>query len=849
MRLAAISFYSDGPVHAGFVSLGDVTALVGANDVGKTRLLGMIERALRDPDRCDMIDLFAIASVEEVDEVVDPEAVDRFGIGELADQVAGFAGELEPPALADGVRVGIRLPGEFGHLSAWRYGRCPAELDDTLSDAVQDALEDFTPDRAFAPVKLEYLGEIDPRALPEPVVVPSAPGEIQREVGRVATALAYVLRELAARWEPLEPGDAISLSELRLDLNPPTSERDVAPVELAPDEPDPDWISRDPSVRVDQAGELTWGWLIAEDQDASRVHPAAVVACQALQNLAGGLLPSFITTDYRLEITPGQPTEIAQRQPVGLGLLRLDTVPDWLDDADGLRFDLEHAASGYRLWIELALHETMARARTLIHILHAATHCLRLADFDELDVDLDDVRAVARATLGHLRDPRSPAPTTIDTVLDGAQKHLDRQPDDPDPGLFARPRPRLYLVDEPEQRLHPRLQRRAARWLTTLMSEWDTQCVLATHSVAFLNPSGHTHTYQITRTDEPDHAEIEPLDPATLTPYADLAQTIGLDRGELLTRWRAFVFADPLLATILDNLAGDQLQRSDIRLIPLPPPGDHPPPEITLLADLTSAPLVLLLTQSPADQIAQLGDHPAPNRPPGDGVSAETASAAAVLDLATQLELDIEILPLTIGHPLDLLHPDAIRRCVSPRPHAPVFPGHDHAHHLQRPAARLLPRVSPRHLRDHLRPRHHPNGRADHAPPPPPPRPTAHRRALANRAHRPRRRKALRLTAREPSHSRCQPGRLIARSPGRTHAIPPTGRRQRRPPHADGQPRSRTEAEQRLDPFLLAADHAGLPAFDAFRKRHPLLADRVARLLRRANYQRLRRRRDQQGQG
>jgi hypothetical protein len=120
-----------------------------------------------------------------------------------------------------------------------------------------------------------------------------------------------------------------------------------------------------------------------------------------------------------------------------------------------------------------------------------------------------------------------------------------------------------------------------------------------------------------------------------------------------------------------------RLARGDLQ-----PTGDHPPPEITLLADLTSAPLILLLTQSPADQIAQLRDHPAPNRPPGDGVLAETASAAAVLDLATQLELDIEILPLTIGHPLDLLHPDAIRRCVTPRTDTPVFPGHDHAHHL-----------------------------------------------------------------------------------------------------------------------------------------------------------------------
>jgi hypothetical protein len=211
------------------------------------------------------------------------------------------------------------------------------------------------------------------------------------------------------------------------------------------------------------------------------------------------------------------------------------------------------------------------------------------------------------------------------------------------------------------------------------MSEWGSQCVLATHSVAFLTPSPHTRAYQLTRTDEPDHADIAPLDPSSLTPYADLAETVGLDRGELLTRWRAFVFADPLLATVVDELAGDQLAHPDIRLIPLPPPGDRPPSEITLLADLTAAPLILLTT-TPTDEIARLRDHPAHGLTPADGRSAEAASTAAVLELATQLELDIAILPLTIRHPFDLLHPDAIRRCTPTRSDTPPFPGHHDAH-------------------------------------------------------------------------------------------------------------------------------------------------------------------------
>ncbi len=59
-----------------------------------------------------MIDLFAVASAEEVAALIDPEAFVRLGIQKLVDAVDEFAADLEAPALEDGgVRVGIRLPG------------------------------------------------------------------------------------------------------------------------------------------------------------------------------------------------------------------------------------------------------------------------------------------------------------------------------------------------------------------------------------------------------------------------------------------------------------------------------------------------------------------------------------------------------------------------------------------------------------------------------------------------------------------------------------------------------------------------------------------------------------------
>jgi hypothetical protein len=59
--------------------------------------------------------------------------------------------------------------------------------------------------------------------------------------------------------------------------------------------------------------------------------------------------------------------------------------------------------------------------------------------------------------------------------------------------------------------------------------------------------------------------------------------------------------------------------------------------------------------------------------------------------------------------------------------------------------------------------------------------------------------------------------------------------------------RRRSEAERRLDTFLIAVDHAGLPPFDAFAKGIRLWREEL-RPLRRTDDQRPRRRRHQQGQ-
>jgi hypothetical protein len=177
--------------------------------------------------------------------------------------------------------------------------------------------------------------------------------------------------------------------------------------------------------------------------------------------------------------------------------------------------------------------------------------------------------------------------------------------------FFRPPRHRVYLVDEPEQRLHPAVQRRAAAWLTASMSQWGAQCVTATHALAFIDLPGQPPVYEPYRTPdhplEPNLSIIQPLDPAALTPYTEVAKAIGFDRGELLARWRAFLLTDPRTTAVLAELCGERLERSWIKLIAI----DYltKPPELTeisILAQLTSAPIILLLPTLSTTEIDRL---------------------------------------------------------------------------------------------------------------------------------------------------------------------------------------------------------------------------------------------------
>lgn len=467
-------------------------------------------------------------------------------------------------------------------------------------------------------------------------------------------------------------------------------------------------------------------WLLAQDEGAhaTAVHPAALEACAAVERIVAGLLPSFISDGYSLRIELLQPTDIAVGRIV---TLQLDPDDDyWLEDLDSWLdpFGLDAAPGGFQVWLQLALLEAVGRVNAVCYLIEEAIREIgaligeaddeREMGWDDLDLepnterptilslgpqptlrpeDVEPHKVVLEEALAYLREPTLMAPAI-------AFKHRSRErvlafDDDQPGGLFEPPRERVYLLDEPEQRLHPALARRAAEWLGALPGQWGTQCVIATHSLAFIDIPADSSVYELYRSaDQPFQALIQPLDPASLSPYTELAKAIGFDRGELLARWRAFLLAPPRVTVVLEELCGELLDRSWIRLIPV---NNTTRPlalkEIELLAQITSAPIAIVVASVPEGDIDRLRAANASDRAKAAADPGELGVIAAALRFAAEQEHVLELLTLDVPDVIDLLEPEVIRANLQ-EPGADPFPGPNDAEDQYRAARQHEPHLS-----------------------------------------------------------------------------------------------------------------------------------------------------------
>lgn len=311
------------------------------------------------------------------------------------------------------------------------------------------------------------------------------------------------------------------------------------------------------------------GWLDQSD-GYYRVDPDVLAACAFVRHAANRLLPEFLASRYEL---------IVETRPVDDwftdGPLRLMLRPRGGEPRDD--FELDDVADGLRLWLQLALLEAAeqtGRVRTFLYEIandwwgqaQAANDAAQQEDPDavelhelatrheqQFDAAVESLRGIPEVgwVTGELASRLALRPAT-DVLSRAAQ---DR---------------RLFVVDEPERHLHPRLQREAARWLSDTAAERAAPALLATHSTAFLSLPVHEGlTYVYCSRDSLD-STLRRFTLAELQDLDKVGEEMGFDRGELLATVAVFLVVEGRHdAEVLTRAFRSELADAHVAVVPM----------------------------------------------------------------------------------------------------------------------------------------------------------------------------------------------------------------------------------------------------------------------------------------
>lgn len=125
----------------------------------------------------------------------------------------------------------------------------------------------------------------------------------------------------------------------------------------------------------------------------------------------------------------------------------------------------------------------------------------------------------------------------------------------------------FFVVDEPEQNLHPRAQRQLGSWLRDLVRVYATQAVVVTHSVAFINQAD---TLAYVSRQPPEDANVRTCSSGELVALGQIAGELSLDRGELLAAVSVLLFVEgDSDKYVLEGLFGERLRRIGAVVFPV----------------------------------------------------------------------------------------------------------------------------------------------------------------------------------------------------------------------------------------------------------------------------------------
>jgi energy-coupling factor transporter ATP-binding protein EcfA2 len=668
MRLVGFRFeQADGPASTGYVPLGQLTAVLGANDAGKSRLLATLASALREPPTIGARFYVELAP-EEIPrmlrvacrELSAEDNVSEAPRGALSQSLSvhEFWGKSDEEvlrwtlsriesaprddrpgwlALCSGLARSSIFAFEtagLGDPGSWNVAWC-LPTSSTLDVRLQRALDGLriadanarrgphfvtrlTRDRsllpwaeasALEPYPMAPLGDVPVSWLPLPISFPTTDAELATTAVHVISEL---LRELG--WHDLihEPVSALVAGS-----------RDVEFISMIGVMPDADEARQVPSDATRQS------WLERPDASTVRLAPDVAAARAFIERYANSVAPAAIREAYDLK-TEISPDAVLTDSPIAFRLGRRGA-----DPAGPLSsFGTKDAADGHRIWIQLAFAEGTAALRDLAARLSglAASVWDAIQGLAEREIDFEDGYYLERhrelegsstaideyETAGLAEEAQQAIEHARMRLIAAARPYLDLVADfraqiPTDPWASVRESGRaglvevrapLYLVDEPERHLHPLSQGKFAAWMRDLVRVRGAQGALVTHAVPFVNKAD---TLAYMRRDGPG-SSVRSCSPDELGTLGEIATELGLDRGQLLAGIAVILFVEgPSDQHVFEGLFGDRLREIGAAVVPL-----HGATKLAQVVDsqlllrYTNAKIVTLLDNTTKDEIQAL---------------------------------------------------------------------------------------------------------------------------------------------------------------------------------------------------------------------------------------------------
>lgn len=720
-RLLGVSLSARPPLAASFVPLRGLTTVLGPNASGKTTVLHGVANAISDLHGCYPFER-------------DWEQWELDGMSRPRSPALFFfdADEAHLTWLARSFGITDRdlawpLGGWPSRLRVPDRGREATSLDDViaiLGDAFPGDVEDWA--RIAALVRRSSLVAVEPGTAPGLVsaywCLPRAADLSPNDVAAIERlSLRATPADARHNWRNdwVRPREHLTLSDAPIMVAPLGSDSlwEWLPITTAVprDTDDMSIFVRDALAAV--LCDLSASGDPEEEPTTSRrhawfshsrsaaVHRHATPAARALGRVATHLCPEFLSDRYEIFVTlPPVPDWSSDGpEPIielhgthgPLGGPWDDLAQSLADDHFGAEYDgwthgfaLSRAASGYQLWCQLALLEACAVLRSFGEDVRAAR--AREAYELELPVNEPDAERIAER-IAELVAERHSLINRLEAA--GAVVTIGGDPADAAEAaaeLAERRelRNRVYVIDEPERHLHPRLEREAARWLGSLAGATNARVLLTSHSPRFLS-SGLDNTLvylQPSHLEDPDglgrafpsvHQRFVTahIDAAALSALDVVSSEMGFDRGELLSTVRCLLFVEGEAdQRVLRALFGRLLHSEGIAVIPIHGAVGAEQKGVVdaevLLRWTGALPAIMLDHVAAADWQRLEADPEFRRKEASSGKHLESRVLARILERSVALDRPVVALPIAQADIFDVLDEEIVKQCFG------AFPGH-----------------------------------------------------------------------------------------------------------------------------------------------------------------------------